>query len=74
VKCEEHGVLQVAVPWARSGSSLTLLFEALSLTLIREMPVSAAARILGEDDEKLWRVAEHYVEEALSDADYSDVS
>lgn len=74
VKCEDHGVLQVAVPWARSGSSLTLLFEAISLTLIREMPVSAAARILGEDDEKLWRVADHYVEEALSEADYSDVS
>lgn len=74
VKCEEHGVLQVTVPWARSGSSLTLLFEALSLTLIREMPVSAAAKILGEDDEKLWRVAEHYVEEARSKADYSEVS
>ena len=27
--CPEHGVLSVAVPWAREGSGFTLLFEAL---------------------------------------------
>ncbi|MBK7991317.1 MAG: transposase family protein [Comamonadaceae bacterium] len=34
------------VPWAREGSRFTLLFEALGLTLAREMPVAACARIL----------------------------
>jgi transposase len=27
VKCPEHGVRQVEVPWARQGSAFTLLFE-----------------------------------------------
>jgi len=29
VRCPEHGVRQVSVPWARPGSGFTLLFEAL---------------------------------------------
>jgi transposase len=29
VRCPEHGVLQVAVPWAEAGSRFTALFEAL---------------------------------------------
>lgn len=30
VRCPEHGVRMVVVPWARPGSGFTLLFEALS--------------------------------------------
>lgn len=29
VKCPEHGVCQIEVPWAESGSGFTALFEAL---------------------------------------------
>ena len=29
VKCEDHGVVTVSVPWAEPGSGFTLLFEAL---------------------------------------------
>jgi transposase len=44
VKCRECGkVTQVPVSWARPGSHFTLLFEALTLTLCREMPVNTAA-------------------------------
>jgi hypothetical protein len=50
VKCHEHGVSQVSVPWAREGSGFTLLFEQAALTLVREMPVKAAARIIGITD------------------------
>ena len=35
------------------------------MTLVKEMPVSAVARILGETDKRLWRVVEHYVELGL---------
>jgi transposase len=62
--CPEHGVLSVAVPWAREGSGFTLLFQALVMLLCREMPMAAVAVTLGEHDTRLWRVATHYVEAA----------
>ena len=74
VRCDEHGVLQVAVPWAREGSGFTLLFEALAMLLMREMPVKAASRIVGEQDTRLWRVLLHYVEVARSREDFSEVT
>ena len=49
-RCDQHGVKQVEVPWARPGSGFTLLFEALLMALMREMPVKAVARIVGEHD------------------------
>lgn len=43
ITCSKCGVRQVEVPWARPCSGFTLLFEALAMTLVRHMPVSAAA-------------------------------
>lgn len=75
VKCPNSacGVKQVLVPWARPGSGFTLLFEALVMALVREMPVNAAAALLGEHDTRLWRVLDHYVQGARAQADYSGV-
>ncbi len=73
VRCPEHGVRQIKVPWAREGSGFTLLFEQAALTLVREMPVQAAARIIGITDKRLWRVVFHYVSQALSQFDFSEV-
>jgi transposase len=75
VKCPnaDCGVKQVEVPWARSGSGFTLLFEALVMALVREMPVNAAAALLGEHDTRLWRVLDHYVQSARAQADHSQV-
>lgn len=53
VKCPEHGVRQVEVPWARKGSAFTLLFEQAALALVRKMPVLAAARFMGITDTRL---------------------
>jgi len=54
VECPKGcGVKKVAVPWARKGSGFTLLFEALIMALVREMPVAAVARLIGEHDTKL---------------------
>lgn len=74
VGCPEHGVLQVKVPWARSGSGFTLLFEALTMLLAREMPMSAVAETLDERDTRLWRVARHYVEAAHARESWSEVT
>ena len=38
--CQEHGVLQAAVPWARAGSGFTLMMEAMILLLGQQMSVS----------------------------------
>lgn len=74
VKCQEHGVLQTPVPWARPGSGFTLMMEAMILLLCQQMSVSAAARHLAESDTRLWRVLEHYVMEAHNRKDWSPVT
>jgi len=56
-----QGTTQLNVPWAREGSRFTLMFEALALTLAREMPVSACARILRCSDNALWRQIDAHV-------------
>lgn len=73
VKCPEHGVKLVEVPWARKGTAFTLLFEQAALTLAREMPVSAAARIIEITDHRLWRIVGHYVAKAVEAFDLSSV-
>ncbi|CAO0824863.1 hypothetical protein DFAR_950037 [Desulfarculales bacterium] len=43
-----------------------MLFEQAAMTLVREMPVLAAARIIGVSDTRFWRVIQLYVAQALS--------
>lgn len=76
VKCPKDGcgVKLVTVPWARSGSGFTLLFEALAMALAREMPIKIEAAHLAEHDTRLWRIVDHYVEEARARADFSEVT
>jgi len=74
VRCPEHGVRQVGLPWARPGSGFTLLFEALVMTLVAEMPVKAVGDLVGEHDTRIWRVVHHYVDRALAVQDLSGVT
>ena len=46
VRCPEHGVLTVHVPWADWGSRFTSLFEALVIDWLGEASTSAVARLL----------------------------
>ena len=69
----DHGVKQVSVPWARAGSGFTLLFEALVMALVREMPVKAAAALLGEHDTRIWRIIDHYIQSVRAQVDHSGV-
>ena len=74
VMCGNCGILQIRVPWARELSHFTLRMEAMILELAKKMPVLQVANLLGEEDKKLWRVIHHYVDEARSKEDFSDVS
>lgn len=47
IKCEEHGVLQVEVSWAESNSSLTSLYEAFVISILRETSLSGATGLTG---------------------------
>src|SRR5580658_9303750 len=73
VACGEHNVRAVTVPWARAGSGFTLMFEALVMALVKEMPVSAVADLVAEHDTRLWRIVRHYVGEAHAAQDWSEV-
>ncbi len=73
VKCQQCGIHVVNVPWARTGSGFTLLFEAMIMTLARSMAVKTIATFVKEQDTRLWRIIHHYVDKGRTDADFSDV-
>lgn len=74
VACSVCGATtQLSVPWAREGSRFTLMFEALALTLAREMPVSACARILRCADNTVWRQIDAHVCLARAQESYANV-
>lgn len=74
VSCGDCGVKTVEVPWARSGSGFTLLFEAIIMMLAKAMPVKSIADLLKEHDTRIWRVLNHYVHESRQGADFSAVT
>ncbi len=74
VECPQGcGIKTVELPWTRSRSGFTALFEALIMIMAREMPVAAIAAMVGEHDTRIWRVLHHHVEEARREADFSEV-
>ena len=73
VQCSGCGIHRVAVPWARTDSGFTLLFEALVMVLVKSTPVLAVARFVGEHDTLVWRIVNHYVDQARAQADHSSV-
>ena len=72
-KCDEHGVLQVEVPWSRPRSGFTLLFDAFVMELATKMTVNEIADLVDEHDTRLWRLIEHYVQKAREDENFSDI-
>lgn len=46
VKCKEHGVISVSVPWAEPGSGFTAMFEALVIDWLKEASTSAVSRLM----------------------------
>jgi transposase len=74
VRCTACGrTTQVEVPWARPGSGFTQLMEALIVTLCKAMTVRQVAQLLSVSDMRLWRVLDHYVDQARAAEDFSAV-
>ena len=73
-RCPDCGrVYRVRVPWEGRGKHFTPGFEGFALALMREMPVSKAAEIVGENDRRMWRVLFAHVEAAWRALDMSGV-
>lgn len=53
VRCPEHGVLQIRVPWAEENSRFTAMFECLAIDWLREASISAVARRMGASWDEL---------------------
>lgn len=74
IDCDTCGVKQIEVTWARPGSNFTLLFEALVLQLAEHMAVKALAGIVRQHPDSIWRILEHYVEDARQRQDLSNIT
>ena len=73
-KCEDHGVKQIDIPWAREGAGFTLLFEAFSMTLVRNMLVNSVGKMIGIYSDRLWGIIDHYVERAYAKVEFNDIT
>ena len=63
VKCPEHGVKQVSVPWSEKGSRFTLLFERFAIdVLLATQTVSGAMSILQTNWDQTWNVIKRAVQ------------
>jgi transposase len=73
-KCRQCGsVFRVRPPWEGLSGHFTKEFEAFALLLLREMPVSRVAAVVGETDTRLWRMVFRQVDAAYAQADFSPV-
>lgn len=61
VQCAEHGVRQVVLPWAQTGSRFTNMFEALAIEVLLACNVKKAAQILRISWDEAWHVMERAV-------------
>jgi transposase len=73
IECEKCGAKQVKVPWARKSSGFTLLMDSFILVMAQHMPVKTLADLIDEHDTRIWRVLDHYVQEARSNEDFSEI-
>jgi transposase len=73
-KCRQDGhVFRVRPPWEGLSPHFTKEFEAFALLLMREMPMSKVAAVVGETDTRLWRMLFRQVDAAYAEADFSNV-
>lgn len=65
VRCGEHGVLTIGVPWSDPGSRFTALFEALVIDWLGAASISAVARLLDLSWDQVSGVIERAVKRGL---------
>ena len=71
VRLPDGGVALVKPPWAGRLSGFSLLFEALVMSLCREMPFAAVARLTGVSWHRVVAICTRYVDLAVAAEDLS---
>ncbi len=66
-------VFTLPAPWEGRSPRCPQEFEAFALNLMREMPVKQAGQILGETDQKLWRMLIAHVDAAWAELSWENV-
>ena len=66
VRCPEHGVHQVVVPWAEPGSGFTALFEAMAIAWLGEAPIAAVAALIGLSWDQVDGIQQRAINRGLS--------
>jgi len=61
VKCADHGVLQVPLPWAEPRSRFTKAFERFAIDVMKQTDVTGAADILKTSWDECWGIMERAV-------------
>jgi len=74
IRLPDGRVVLAEPDWAGKLSGFTLLFEALVLTMCRQMPFAAVARMVGETWHRVQAICQRYVELALAKADLSELT
>jgi transposase len=66
VQCPQHGIKQIAIPWAEPGSQFTLLFERLAIDFLRECSITGAAALLRISWDEAWGIKARAVKRGLA--------
>ena len=66
VKCKEHGVVTVSVPWAEPNSGFTAMFEALVIDWLKEASTLGVSRLMGLSWNAIDGIMQRAVERGLS--------
>lgn len=73
LRLPDGGVALVKPPWAGRQSGFSLLFEALVMSLCREMPFAAVARLTGVSWHRVVAICTRYVDLAVAAQDLSEL-
>jgi transposase len=73
VRLADGGIRQVEPDWAGRLAGFTLLFEALIMSMCREMTFAAVARLVGLSWHQVTAICKRYVDLGLEQADFSEV-
>ncbi len=66
VKCEDHGVVTVSVPWAEPNSGFTAMFEALVIDWLKEASTLGVSRLMGLSWNAIDGIMQRAVDRGLS--------
>jgi transposase len=66
VRCPEHGVRQVRLPWAEPMSRFTALFERLAIDVLAQCDVDGGARLLRLSWDEAWHLMDRAVQRGLA--------